>query len=93
MTPEGKVKKRIRELLKKYPVYVVTPATGGFGMSGVPDLLICHRGRFIGVEVKAGSNKPTALQLDNLKKIIDAGGEALVVNELNINQLIEVLES
>jgi hypothetical protein len=69
------------------------PATGGYGNSGVPDFIICFQGKFIGVECKAGTNTPTALQYENLKRIQDYGGETLIVNENNIDQLYEVFKS
>jgi hypothetical protein len=48
---------------------------------------ICHKGRFIAVEAKAGSNKPTALQELHLARIRAAGGIALVINETNMDTL------
>jgi Holliday junction resolvase len=56
----------------------------------VPDVIACHNGRFIGIECKAGSNKPTPLQEKNLSDIQTAGGVALVVNEDNINTVEEL---
>ena len=85
MTPEAKVKKKVVAILKKYEAYYFYPVTGGYGRSGVPDVIACHDGRFIGIECKAGSNKPTPLQQKNLDDIQAAGGIALVVNEDNIN--------
>ena len=93
MTPEAKVKKKVRALLEKYGTYYAMPATGGYGASGVPDFLVCHHGRFIGIETKAGSNKPTALQLFNMERIELAGGTAVVINEDNLNDLVKLLES
>lgn len=86
-TPEGRVKKRIREVLNRIGCYYVMPATGGYGKSGVPDFLICYQGRFIGIEAKAGPGKTTALQDANLDAIADNGGIALVINETNIDGL------
>ena len=74
MTPEGKVKAKVAKILKEYGVYYFFPATGGFGRSGVPDIVGCYYGRFIAIECKAGSNKPTALQENELRKIGEAGG-------------------
>ena len=91
MTPEAKVKKKVRALLETHGAYYAMPATGGYGASGVPDFLVCHHGRFIGIETKAGSNKPTALQLANMKQIERAGGVTLVINEDNLNQLEKLL--
>jgi hypothetical protein len=92
LTPEAKVKKKVRELLEKHGAYYAMPVTGGYGASGVPDFLVCHHGRFIGIETKAGTNKPTALQLGNMARIELAGGTAVVINEDNLNDLVKLLE-
>lgn len=91
MTPEAKVKKKIRAVLEKCGAYYAMPVTGGYGASGVPDFLICIKGRFIAVEAKAGTNKPTALQVSNMKRIEGAGGLAIVINEHNVDQLETIL--
>ncbi len=91
MTPEAKVKKKIVAVLKEHGAYYFYPVTGGFGRSGVPDIIVCHRGRFIGIECKAGKNKPTPLQEKNLQDIEVAGGIAMVVNEDNIADVKECL--
>jgi len=88
MTPEGKVKKKVVDILKAAGAYYFFPATGGFGRSGVPDIIVCFKGRFIGIECKAGDNTPTALQQRELMRIIDAGGSAFVVNEESLNALV-----
>jgi hypothetical protein len=90
-TPEKKVKDKVRKILSEVNAYVVTPATHGYGTSGVPDLLVCYHGRFLGIECKAGSNQPTALQIRNLSQIATAGGYTLVVNEDNIEDVEDVL--
>ena len=92
MTPEAKVKKKVVAILKKHEAYYFYPVTGGYGRSGVPDVIACHDGRFIGIECKAGSNKPTPLQEKNLSDIQTAGGVALVVNEENINTVEELFD-
>lgn len=92
MTPEAKVKKKIVAVLKEHGAYYFYPVTGGFGRSGVPDIIVCHDGRFIGIECKAGKNKPTPLQEKNLLDIEVAGGIAMVVNEDNIADVKKCLE-
>jgi hypothetical protein len=66
-------------------VYYFFPATGGYGRSGVPDIIVCYKGWFYGIECKAGKNKPTALQLRELENINEAGGVGWVVNEDNVH--------
>ena len=87
MTPEAKVKKKVVDVIKKNGAYYFFPATGGYGRSGVPDIVCCHRGVFIGIECKAGSNKPTPLQEAEMAKIRQAQGHTLVVNEDNIDDV------
>ncbi len=93
MTPEAKVKKRVVDVIKKNSAYYFFPATGGYGRSGVPDIVCCYRGVFVGIECKAGSNKPTGLQELEMAKIRSAGGFTLVVNEDNINGVQELFDA
>ncbi len=87
MANEKKVKEKVKKILKKLDCYYCMPATGGYGASGVPDLLACYRGRFIGIECKSGGNRPTALQEKHLNNISDAKGQSLVIDESNIDML------
>jgi len=86
-TPEGKVKAKVKVILKEVGAYYTMPVTGGFGTSGAPDFLVCLKGNFVGIECKAGKGKPTALQEKNLHDITRAGGQALVINEDNVADL------
>jgi hypothetical protein len=92
-TPEAKTKAKIHAILKKHRAYAVNYIGGISANNGTPDILACLNGRFIGIEAKAGKNKPTELQTLNLKRIDEAGGLALVINEENINQLEFILEA
>ena len=83
-TPESKVKKLVVAQLKALGAYYFYPVTGGYGASGVPDIVGCYRGRFFAFECKAGKNKPTPLQQKNLDSIAETGGISLVINEENI---------
>jgi len=93
MTPEGKVKEVVKKYLKQKEIYYIMPSTGGYGSSGAPDIVVCHKGKFYGLEIKSGANKPTALQLDNLERIEDNGGHAVVINESNVNSYMELFFS
>lgn len=88
MTPEAKVKKKVTAHLKTLGAYYFYPVTGGYGKSGVPDIIGCHEGRFFGIECKAGKNKPTPLQEKNLTDIKTSGGISLVINEDNIDDVL-----
>ncbi len=90
MTPEAKVKARVIKLLKERGAYYAMPVAGGFGNAGVPDILVCYRGKFIGIECKAGRGQTTALQDKHLEDIKRAGGISLVVRE-DVAELVGVL--
>jgi len=92
MTPEAKVKASVTKILKEFGAYYFSPMTGGFGRSGVPDIIACYRGFFLAIECKAGKNKPTALQEREMGKVNAAGGMAILINEVNVHVVRAVLE-
>ena len=93
LTPEKKVKNNVVRLLKERDAYYFFPATYGMGRSGVPDIVCCLRGYFIGIECKAGKNKPTPLQKKELADIKKAGGISLVVNANDMPPLADLLDA
>ena len=91
MTPEGKVKKKVAKHLDDLGCYYFYPATGGYGKSGVPDIVGCYKGKFFGIECKAGRNTPTPLQQINLDDIEKQKGIALIVNEKNMHSVQDLI--
>lgn len=87
MTPEAKVKKKVKAILEGHGAYYAMPVGAGFGNAGVPDFLICLRGRFVAIECKANGGKTTKLQEKHLEDIRKAGGKAIVVDETNYDDL------
>ena len=87
MTPEAKVKRKVVAQLKEMGAYYFYPVTGGYGQSGVPDVVGCYKGIFFGIECKSGSNKPTPLQDKNLTDIKKQKGIAVVINEKNVDNI------
>jgi len=91
MTPEAKVKKAVVEGLRRLGIYYFFPQTGGYGRSGVPDIVCCVAGEFVALECKAGDNTPTALQAAEMGRIQNAGGVTMVVNEASVDAVITLL--
>ncbi len=80
LTPEGKIKRKVSELLKRYNVWYFYHANNGFGKSGIPDVIACVDGHLLGIEVKSNKNsKPSELQKICGAEIQEAGGIWLVV--------------
>ena len=66
---------------------------GQYGTAGIPDLIVCYKGRFLGLEAKVGSNRPTKLQEHTIKQIQKAGGTAVVVRSVDdVKRVIAELE-
>lgn len=93
MTPEAKVKAKVKKVLNELGAYYAMPVTGGYGNSGVPDFLICKGGLFYAIECKANGGKTTALQEKHLADIRAAGGVTLVIHEANVDNLRTLLGS
>ena len=66
---------------------------GQYGTAGIPDLIVCYKGRFLGLEAKVGSNRPTKLQEHTIEQIQKAGGTAVVVRSIDdVKRVIAELE-
>ena len=91
MTPEAKVKDKVRKILDEMGAYYFMPMSFGYAKAGIPDIVGCHRGVFFGLECKAGKGTTTALQERELRRIKESGGIALVVNEENVDNLKTLL--
>ena len=91
MTPEAKVKKKVYKILRDNGAYYFSPIMSGYGKSGVPDVIVCYNGKFVGIECKVGNKKPTELQQKNLDEIESSGGYTLVINENNILAVQDLL--
>lgn len=112
-TPEGKVKDEIKaELLCLgiYPLgylfdhpeikpngFYFMPVASTFGVKGVPDFILCVRGKFLAVEAKPRIKraKPTDLQKRFLQAVEDTGGKYTVARsgKDTVAWLSEMLET
>lgn len=95
MQNENKVQKDIQDYLSSINAYRFKVHGDIFMRAGIPDIICCLKGRFIGIEVKDGDNKPSSLQIAHGRQIKKAGGLFLVAysvqevkNFLSENNLI-----
>ena len=80
MAQEKNFENRIKNFLKKEGCWFVKYWGGGqFTKKGVPDLLVCCNGRFIGIEVKAEKGRASPLQKYNLQMIDKSGGYGILL--------------
>lgn len=104
-TPEGKVKswlygdrKKPGKLFDYFPgAFVYKPPGGMFGRGGMSDCLMCWRGVFVAIEIKAsyedGGSDVTALQLKTLREVNAAGGVGAVLRGRSFDRLAAIKEA
>lgn len=79
MAEEKNFENRVKQWLRSKCCYVVKYYGCGGTRAGVPDLLVCANGRFVGVEIKAEHGKLAPLQRSHLDKILTSGGAVTVL--------------
>lgn len=80
MGSEKTFENKIKAFLTEQKCWFIKYWAGAkFTKSGVPDILCCCNGRFLGIEVKSANGKPSPLQIWNLKMIEKAGGYGILL--------------
>ena len=87
--PEQKIQKTIIKWLEDEGYYVVKVISAS--KAGVPDIICCIVGKFVGIEVKTPSTRDNTSELQkyNLNKIKLAEGYSLVA--YNLDQVKELV--
>lgn len=95
MTPEGKVKKKVKEYLQSIGAWYYMPVSNGMGRVGCPDILVCYKGLFMAFETKAPGKikNVTPNQQREIDEIQRANGLAHVVDDVEqVKSLLDTLE-
>ena len=71
---ETGIQKKIQEYLKSIGAYEFKVHGELYMRAGIPDIICCLKGRFIGIEAKDGDNTASELQLAHGRQIKKAGG-------------------
>ena len=79
MASEKAFEKKVKDFLKDFDCWTLKTWSNGTQRSGVPDLLVCCNGVFLGVELKAENGRPSELQKWNIKQIRKAGGIGIIL--------------
>lgn len=79
MAGEKNFENRIKKYLDKKGCWYVKFFANAYTSSGIPDILACINGRFVGIEVKQEKGKVSLLQKVQLKRISDSGGIGVLV--------------
>jgi hypothetical protein len=79
MTPEGKVKSKVKELLNLHVAYQFWPVQTGMG-SRTLDCLGCHSGRFFSIETKAKGKHMTEQQASIADRMLRSGARVFEID-------------
>ena len=90
MAAEKNFEDRVKAFLKEQGCYFIKYWGGGrYTRDGVPDLLVCMFGSFVGIEIKAQHGEPSMLQLKHLDMIRDAGGFGILLYPRDFENFME----
>ena len=93
MAEEKLFENKIKKYLDSKGCWHVKYFANKFTRVGVPDLLCCVNGFFVGIEVKAQNGRPSDLQIWNRDKIRESNGYSIVLYPDQFDQFKEFIES
>jgi hypothetical protein len=104
MTPEARVKEKVKKLLKARGAWFYMPVQNGMGKVGIPDFIGTYKGLFFAIETKAPNktptseeqrwNKATPNQQMRIEEIREAGGMAIVCDDVEqAEHMLDVLDA
>lgn len=79
MAREKLLENKIKRYIESVGGWQVKFFANKFTKAGIPDILACINGHFVGIEVKSDRGEPSELQLYNVRAIRRAGGFAFVL--------------
>lgn len=72
--PEARLQRKIQDELRRRGCFVQKNHGSEHMMAGLPDLVVCYRGLYLGLEIKMPGNELSAIQTRRSEQIRDAGG-------------------
>lgn len=73
-TPEGTLKQTIRRTLSERGAFWSNIQNGAYAKPGDPDIVVCYRGRYLGIEAKAPNGRQSDIQRARQRQLERAGG-------------------
>lgn len=94
---EKQFENKIKAFLKTMPnTWYFKHWAGAYSQVGIPDIIACINGRFLGIEVKCENGKAAELQKRNIKLINEAKGIGLILYPKDFDEfkqrMMELLE-
>lgn len=93
MISEKAFENKVKNYLTQKGCWFVKYWGGGlYTKDGVPDLLVCCNGYFLGIEIKAPKGKASQIQYWNIEQIKSAGGIAMVLYPKDFEKFKQLIE-
>ena len=92
MITEKELENKIKRFLADQGAYYFKHFGCKFSKAGVPDIIACLNGRFVGIEVKREDGKVSEIQKYHLDQIKSQGGVALIVKPSNFDGFVATIE-
>jgi hypothetical protein len=92
--PESRLVRRIQGLIKQrggrsFKIH----GDSSYQEAGIPDLLACYKGRFLGIEVKMPGGRLSRKQEKVLQSIMDGGGVAIIARSVDdVHRVLDMLD-
>lgn len=81
-TPEGKIKKEIRDWLAVNGIYYANVAGGAFSKPGDPDIIADVSGHFLAIEAKTKTGRQSEYQKTCENQVAASGGTYIIARSL-----------
>lgn len=90
---EKQFENKVKSFLDEQGCWYLKTWSNGIQREGIPDLLICCNGYFLGVELKAANGKPSKLQEWNIDKIRESNGLAIILYPKQFDDFKDMVNS
>lgn len=79
---ESTYQEKVLSYLEERGAWCFTTHGGSmYQVAGLPDVIACYRGFFLGLELKTGKYQATELQKQKLNNIQDSGGVGVILRD------------
>ncbi len=83
---------QVKTFLTSRGCWWVKTFSDGYQRAGIPDLIVCCKGRFIGVELKSETGRASKLQEHEISEIRKADGLAMVLRPQGFEKFKEMID-
>ena len=88
---ETKLQRKVQDYLESLGAYHFKVHGNSYMKSGIPDIISCYKGKFIGIECKVGKNKMSKVQEEHRDMILSAEGIHILAYKLE--DVVKIFEN